>query len=255
MKKLAVLVIGLGCMLALAACISGCGEQDAAGTRVSYSIWTGFKMSDTRNNDIKFKGKINPMTNEFEVDEFTMVNNASDVNPTIAELVMANAAYQKQLGDNAIGVVDAVGNAAEKFMPMLIARDRAKADVKLGKIASQQAVTEAMSAVFNGGAAPRDVAEYLEPGEREIFNRRLAAMEADLKAMRESQPGSAGAGEGQTPGAGAGEAPGPQSKADRWLEDELVFWLRRIYGPQSPKEKKWPDDFPLTVAANTPKRL
>ena len=96
--------------LALLAMLGGCMPSPA---HTSFSInGFGWSFADTKDNDISVKGA---KWGDKSVDEITIRNNASDVNKTLATMMLAFVEQQKQVNEG----ITRVGNIIDKLVPLL----------------------------------------------------------------------------------------------------------------------------------------
>lgn len=174
-------------------CGAGCGYEGKARTRVGVSKLSGSAYIDSSKDDTIDIDEVSvtPATTTqpagYTLKGLHVNSNASVVNPTIANLVDANARLTAVHGDNIERGINAVGGIVGQVMPVLGQRIAAKRDVALGKLASQQAITEAVMGVISGQVHPNDVLPLLDPREQNEFKRRLDEMGATLAGIK-AQP-------------------------------------------------------------------
>lgn len=167
-------------ILAVLAILGGCGEQNASMTQIKAGP---FSIKDTKDNDVTLKGSYNPDTGAIVVENFTLRNNASDPNQTLPAIIGANMLYQRQLGENAVGIIDAGGRIVSTVAPILGQRIQAKRDVEMAELTSRQAIVEAVAGVATGQWKPQTIERYLSDEERAEFRRQIAELQRKLNAQ------------------------------------------------------------------------
>lgn len=92
-------------LLAFAFLCAGCMPEKAT-TQVGGGAF-GWNFKDSKDNDVSIKNaKYNPSTSEASVEDLTIRNNASDVNRTLAEMMLANAEQWKAVAEHTRALTD-----------------------------------------------------------------------------------------------------------------------------------------------------
>lgn len=186
----------------------GCqGFEGKARTRIGFSKLTGSGYVDSSRDDdvsiglLKGNGATSTQPGGFEARDVKIISNASNVNPTIANLVDANTRLVKQYGDNFVAGTDAVFNGLSKIaqiaMPVIGQAVTGHYNVAAMKAQKPTMASELINAIGGGMVGPLEAKRVMESLpidiESDVLNNpivkaRFAEMEAELKRLREAAP-------------------------------------------------------------------
>lgn len=166
---------------------AGCGELRPSST----SIKAGpFSIQDSKDNDVQLKGSYNPDTGMIIVDNFSMRNNASDPNKTLPPIIIGNAEYRRAVNEGVIGETNAIFGGVSNLMtaatPLLTARMQAKLQQSQLDALQPSVVQEVISGIAGGKLSLPGVAPFLSPAEVQQVIAQLAAIQAQLEALRKA---------------------------------------------------------------------